>query len=49
MKGAQDFSWPLAKAAHTDSFFKMEDGKLTWKDTQGLDRIRRAHAKNVGI
>ena len=26
----------------------MEDGKLTWKDTQGLDRVRRAHAqKNI--
>ena len=29
---------------------RMEDGKLSWSDTQGLDRIRRAHAqKNIGF
>ena len=28
----------------------MEDGKLSWSDTQGLDRIRRDHAqKNIGF
>ena len=41
---AQDISWTSAKAAHMVSLCRMEDGKLTWKDIQGLDRIR-AHAQ----
>ena len=49
MEDAQDFSWASAKAAHVVALCRMEDGKLTWKDTQGLDRVRRAHAqKNIG-
>ena len=49
MEDAQDFSWASAKAAHAVALCRMEDGKLTWKDTQGLDRVRRAHAqKNIG-
>ena len=48
MEDAQDFSWASAKAAHAVALCRMEDGKLTWKDTQGLDRVRRAHAqKNI--
>ena len=50
MEDAQDFSWASAKAAHAVALCRMEDGKLTWKDTQGLDRVRRAHAqKNIGV
>ena len=49
MEDAQDFSWASAKAAHAVALCRMEDGKLSWKDTQGLDRVRRAHAqKNIG-
>ena len=49
MEDAQDFSWASAKAAHAVALCRMEDGKLTWQDTQGLDRVRRAHAqKNIG-
>ena len=47
MEDAQDFSWASAKAAHAVAQCRMEDGKLTWKDTQGLDRVRRAHAKKI--
>ena len=49
MEDAQDFSWASAKAAHAVALCRMEDGKLSWNDTQGLDRVRRAHAqKNIG-
>ena len=50
MEDAQDFSWASAKAAHAVALCRMEDGKLSWSDTKGLDRIRRAHAqKNIGF
>ena len=49
MEDAQDFSWASAKAAHAVALCRMEDGKLSWNYTQGLDRVRRAHAqKNIG-
>ena len=49
MEDAQDFSWASAKAAHAVALCRMEDGKLSWNDTIGLDRVRRAHAqKNIG-
>ena len=47
MEDAQDFSWASAKACHAVVLCRMEDGKLSWDDTQNLDRIRRAHAQKV--
>ena len=47
MEDAQDFSWASVKAAHAVILCRMEEGKLTWSDTQGLDRSKRAHAQKI--
>ena len=47
MEDAQEKSWASAKAAHAVILCRMEEGKLTWSDTQGLDRLRRAHAQKI--
>ena len=45
MEDATDFSWSNAKAANAVILCEMERGRLTWKDSDRLDRLRRAHAQ----
>ena len=47
MEDAQDFGWSSAKGAHAVLLCRMEEGKVTWKMTEKIDRIRRAHAQKV--
>ena len=48
MEDAQDLSWASVKAAHAVILCRMEDGKLTWDDTETIDKLRWAHGqKNV--
>ena len=45
MEDATDFSWSNAKAANAVILCEMERGRLTWEDSDRLDRLRRAHAQ----
>ena len=45
MQDATDFSWSNAKAASAVILCEMERGRLTWEDSDRLDRLRRAHAQ----
>ena len=45
MEDATDFSWANAKAANAVILCEMERGRLTWEDSDRLDRLRRAHAQ----
>ena len=44
---ANDFAWSSAKNCHESVCRKMEEGKLDWADTSGLERERRAHAQRI--
>ena len=43
MEDATDFSW--SNAASAVILCEMERGRLTWEDSDRLDRLRRAHAQ----
>ena len=45
MEDASDFSWEAAKASHAILLTNMEGNRITWGDTDKIDRIRRAHAQ----
>ena len=45
MEDATDSSWSNAKAANAVILCEMEWGRLTWEDSDRLDRLRRAHAQ----
>ena len=45
MKDASDFSFESARACHAVVLTTMEADRLTWLDTDGLDRARRHHAQ----
>ena len=45
MEDATEFTWQGAKAAHAVFMCEMERGTLQWEDTDGIDRILRAHAQ----
>ena len=45
MEDTVDFSWQSAKAAHAVLLCDMEQGNVSWSETQKIDRIRRAHAQ----
>ena len=45
MEDASDFGFESAKACHAVVLTTMEADKLTWLDTDGLDRARRHHAQ----
>ena len=45
MEDASDFSWDSAKACHAILLTNMEANRISWNETEKLDRIRRAHAK----
>ena len=47
MEDAQDFGWASAKGAHAVLLCRMEEGKVNWKMTERIDRIRRAHAQKI--
>ena len=40
MEDATDFSWANAKAANAVILCEMERGRLTWEDSDRLDRLR---------
>ena len=42
-----DFDWQAAKVCHAVLLIKMEEDKVTWGDTNKIDRIRRVHAQKV--
>ena len=45
MEDATDFTWSNAKAAHAVLLCEMEKGSVSWKDTNRIDRICRAHTQ----
>ena len=45
MDDCSDFGWQSAKAAHAVLLCKMEDQKISWGQTEKIDRIRRVHAQ----
>ena len=45
MEDASDFGFDNAKACHAVVLTTMEADKLTWSDTDALDRIRRSKAQ----
>ena len=47
MDDAQDFGWHPAKASHAVLLCRMEEGKISWQETQKIDRIRRTHAQRA--
>ena len=47
MEDSHDFGWQAAKGCHAVLLVKMEEGKIAWKDTNKIDRVRRAHAQKV--
>ena len=47
MDDSHDFGWKTAKGAHAVLLCMMEEGRVTWQDTDKIDRIRRAHAQKV--
>ena len=42
-----DFSWVSAKYCHQQVCCRMEEGRLDWSDTPGLDRCRRSYAQRA--
>ena len=47
MEDLHDFGWQMAKGCHAVLLVKMEEGKVTWGNTNKIDRVRRAHAQKV--
>ena len=47
MEDAHDFSWTSAKASHALLLCRMKEGKVTWKNTDKIDRIRQANAQKI--
>ena len=47
MDDAQDFDWSAAKGSHAVLLCRMEKNKVNWKQTDKIDRIRRAHAQKI--
>ena len=45
MEDASDFSWDSAKACHAILLTNMEADRISWNETEKIDRIRRAHAQ----
>ena len=45
MEDATDFTWQGAKAAHAVLLCEFERGTVSWRDTNRIERIRRAHAQ----
>ena len=41
MEDSHDFGWQNAKGSHTVLLCKMEDNKITWDETNKIDRVRR--------
>ena len=44
MEDSHDFGWAATKGSHVVLLCKMEEGRVTWDETQKIDRIRRAYA-----
>ena len=44
MEDSHDFGWAAAKGSHAVLLCKMEEGRITWDETQKIDRVRRAYA-----
>ena len=47
MDDSHDFGWKTAKGAHAVLLSRMEEGRVTWQDTDKIDRIRRACPKSL--
>ena len=45
MEDCHDFGWQSAKGAHAVVLCHMEENKVTWEETNKLDRLRRVHAQ----
>ena len=45
MEDVSDFSWDSAKAAHAILLTNMEADRVTWPETEKIDRLRRAHVQ----
>ena len=45
MEDASDFSWDSAKTCHAILLTNMEADKVSWVETDKVDRFRRAHAQ----
>ena len=45
MEDASDFSWESAKACHAILLTNMEADRVSWVETDKVDRFRRAHAQ----
>ena len=45
MEDASDFSWDSAKACHAILLTNIEADRISWNETEKLDRIRRANAQ----
>ena len=45
MEDASYFSWDSAKACHAILLTNMEADRISWNETEKIDRIRRAHAQ----
>ena len=45
MEDASDFSWDSAKACHAILLTNMEADRVSWVETDKVDRFRRAHAQ----
>ena len=44
MEDFHDFGWSSAKGSHAVLLCRMEEGRVTWKETHNIDRVRRAYA-----
>ena len=44
MEDSHDFGWASAKGSHAVLLCKMEEGRITWDETNKIDRVRRAYA-----
>ena len=47
MDDSHDFGWKTAKGAYAVLFCRIEEGRVTWQETDKIDRIRRASAQKV--
>ena len=45
MEDASDFSWDSAKACHAILLTNIEVDRISWNETEKINRIRRAHAQ----
>ena len=45
MEDCHDFGWQSAKGAHAVVLCHMEENKVSWEETNKLDRLRRVHAQ----